>query len=195
MTILEHRKWMMNRLFPSKVAYTNEFIKGMEEFIKFACSQPKYLSEKVISCPCKICKNMKHFTPDEVNVYIFKKEFTPGYWYWTSHGEEDPSINLNEHVHSSASSSHQGCSFDMSSNSQSNILAENSEHINRYQGMVYDAADIKLDHHVEPTVEESPNMGADKFYKILNSTQRTLMARISGVCHIDLFFSLSQRKR
>ncbi|KAF3631109.1 hypothetical protein FXO37_28161 [Capsicum annuum] len=87
-------------------------------------------------------------------------------------------INLNEHVHSSASSSHQGCSFDMSSNSQSNILAENSEHVNRYQGMVYDAADIELDHHVEPTVEESPNMGADKFYKILNSTQRTLMARM-----------------
>ncbi|PHU02852.1 putative voltage-gated potassium channel subunit beta [Capsicum chinense] len=140
MNILEHKKWMTNRLFPSKVAYTDEFIKGMEEFIKFAYSQPKYLSGKVIRCPCKICKNMKHFMPDEVNVYIFKKGFTTGYWYWTSYGEEAPSINLNEHVHSSASSSHQGCSFDMTSSCQSNIIAKNSEHVNRYQGMIYDAA-------------------------------------------------------
>ncbi|KAF3672212.1 putative protein-like [Capsicum annuum] len=129
MTIPEHQKRMINRLLPGKVAYTDEFIKGMEEFIKFACSQPKYLSEKVIRCPCKICKNMKHFTPDEVNVHIFKKGFAPGYWYWTSHGEEAPSINLNEHVHSSASTSHRGCSFDMSSSSQTNILAEVTEHV------------------------------------------------------------------
>ncbi|PHT37855.1 hypothetical protein CQW23_21428 [Capsicum baccatum] len=132
MTIPEHRKWMINRLLPGKVAYTDEFIKGMEEFIKFACSQPKYLYEKIIRCPCKICKNIKHFTPDEVNVHIFKKGFIPGYWYWTSHGEEAPSINLNEHVHSSDSISHQGCIFDMSSSSQSNILAEDSEHVNRF---------------------------------------------------------------
>ncbi|PHU06366.1 hypothetical protein BC332_22855 [Capsicum chinense] len=132
MTIPEHRKWIINRLLPGKVAYTDEFIKGMEEFIKFACSQPKYLYEKILRCPCKICKNIKHFTPGEVNVHIFKKGFIPGYWYWTSHGEEAPSINLNEHVHSSASISHQGCIFDMSSSSQSNILAEDSEHVNRF---------------------------------------------------------------
>lgn len=129
MTIPEHQKRMINRLLPGKVAYTDEFIEGMEEFIKFACSQPKYLSEKVIRCPCKICKNMKHFTLDEVNVHIFKKGFAPGYWDWTSHGEEAPSINLNEHVHSSASTSHRGYSFDMSSSSQTNILAEDTEHV------------------------------------------------------------------
>ncbi|PHT97344.1 hypothetical protein BC332_33731 [Capsicum chinense] len=142
MTILEHLKWMINRLFSGKVAYPDEFIKGMEEFIKFSCSQPKYLSEKVIRCPCKICKNMRYFTPNEVNVHIFKKGFTPGYWYWTSHGEEAPSINLNERAHSSASTSHQGCSFDMSSSNQSNILVEDSEHVNRYQGMVYGATEL-----------------------------------------------------
>ncbi|PHU25194.1 hypothetical protein BC332_03526 [Capsicum chinense] len=165
---------MINRLLPGKVAYTDEFIKGMEEFIKFSYSQPKYLSEKVIRCSCKICKNIKHFTPDEVNVHIFKKGFTPGYWYWASHGEESPSINMNEHVHSSASTSHQGCIFDMSSRSQSNILAEDSEHVNRYQGMVYDADDIELYHHVEATAEESPNMGVTKFYEMLNSAQEPL---------------------
>ncbi|KAF3684634.1 putative protein-like [Capsicum annuum] len=119
----------------------------MEDFIKFACSQLKYLSEKVIRCPCKICKNIKHFTPDEVNVHIFKKGFTPVYWYWMSHGEETLSINLHEHIHSSASTSHQGYNFHISSNSQTNILAEDFEHVNRYQGMGYDSDGIEIDHH------------------------------------------------
>lgn len=73
------------------------------------------------------------------------------------HGEEDPSINLNEHVHSGASNSHQGCNFGIPSSRQSNILQKESAHVNRYQGMVYDAAGIEFDHHIEPNVEESPN--------------------------------------
>ncbi|PHT86749.1 hypothetical protein T459_08855 [Capsicum annuum] len=124
----------------------------MEDFIKFACSQLKYLSEKVIRCPCKICKNIKHFMPDEVNVHIFKKGFTPGYWYWMSHGEETLSINLHEHIHSSASTSHQGYNFHISSNSQTNILAEDFEHVNRYQGMGYDSDGIEIDHHDDKEV-------------------------------------------
>jgi len=72
---------MVNRLIPDRAGYTDEFISGMDEFIKFACSQQKYLSEKVIRCPCKRCKNMKHLTPDEVNEHVFQKGFTPIYWY------------------------------------------------------------------------------------------------------------------
>ncbi|PHT54682.1 hypothetical protein CQW23_03168 [Capsicum baccatum] len=94
-----------------------------------------------------------------------------------SHEEESPSITLNEQVHSSDSSSRQEYSFDMPSNSQSNILAKVSEHINRYQGMVYDTDGIDLDHHVELVVEESPNMGATKFYEMLNSAQEPLWLR------------------
>lgn len=45
----------------------------MDQFIKFACCQKNYLSEKVIRCPCKRCKNMKHLTPDEVIVHVFDK--------------------------------------------------------------------------------------------------------------------------
>jgi len=33
-------------------------------------------------------------------VHIRQKEFTPGYWYWTSHGEEVPQINLDVDMHS-----------------------------------------------------------------------------------------------
>ncbi|XP_059294442.1 uncharacterized protein LOC132047411 [Lycium ferocissimum] len=164
---------MENRLLPGRVAYTDEFISGVDEFIRFACSQQKYLSEKVIRCPCKLCKNKKHLIPDEVSVHLFQKGFTPRYWYWTSHREKAPSINLNEHVYS-ASSSHQGYSFDMPSSSQSNILGDDYEHVNRYQGMIYNAAGVEFRHQVEPNVEESPNMDATRFYKLLNSAQETL---------------------
>lgn len=128
------------------------------------------MSEKVIRCLCKRCKNMKHLTPDEVNVHVFQKEFTPRYWYWTSHGEEAPSINLNEHICFGDSSSHQECDFDMPSSSQCNILEKNCEHV----GMIDVAAAVEFSHQVEPNVEESPNIGASRFYKMLNSAQNPL---------------------
>ncbi|RDX87334.1 hypothetical protein CR513_31204, partial [Mucuna pruriens] len=95
-----HRTWMYNRLLPSRKGYTTEFLKGVKEFIDFASQQPKYLSEGVIRCPCKLCKNEKHLTLDEVNVHILKKGFMVRYWYWTSHGEKVPSINDDVEVHS-----------------------------------------------------------------------------------------------
>ncbi|PHT52883.1 hypothetical protein CQW23_07345 [Capsicum baccatum] len=64
-----------------------------------------------------------------------------------SHGEETLSINMNEHIRSSASTSHQGYNFHISVTSQTNILAEDFEHVNRYQGMGYDSDGIEIDHH------------------------------------------------
>lgn len=58
-----HRTWMYNRLLPGQKGYTTEFLKGVKDFIDFACQQPKYLNEGVIRCPCKLCKNAKHLTP------------------------------------------------------------------------------------------------------------------------------------
>ena len=95
-----HRTWMYNRLLPGQKGYTTEFLKGVKDFIDFACQQPKYLNEGVIRCPCKLCKNAKHLTPEEVNVHIIKKGFTPRYWFWTSHGEKLPHINNDVEVHS-----------------------------------------------------------------------------------------------
>ncbi|TKY65798.1 golgin subfamily A member 5 [Spatholobus suberectus] len=99
MELPTHRTWMYNRLLPGRKGYTTEFLKGIEEFIDFACRQPKYLSEGVIRCPCKLCKNERYLTPDEVNAHIIKKGFTPKYWYWTSHGEKVPHINDDVEVH------------------------------------------------------------------------------------------------
>lgn len=115
---------MENRLLPGRAGYITEFISGIKKFIEFGCLQQKYLSEGVIRCPCKRCKNMKHLTPDEVNAHVYRSGFTPRYWYWTSHGEEAPPINLNEYNNPCAYSSHQGCKFDMASSSQSSILGD-----------------------------------------------------------------------
>nr|KYP50097.1 hypothetical protein KK1_028172 [Cajanus cajan] len=66
----------------------------------FACQQPNYSSEGKIRCPCKQCKNESFLTPDEVNVHILKKGFTPRYWCWTSHGERISHTNIDVDMHS-----------------------------------------------------------------------------------------------
>ncbi|KAG5585376.1 hypothetical protein H5410_045810 [Solanum commersonii] len=43
--------------------------------------------------------------------------------------------------------------------------------------MIDDAAGVEFSHQVEPNVEESPNMGASRFFKMLNSAQNPLWHR------------------
>lgn len=82
-------------------------------------------------------------TTDLANVHIFIKIFTPRYWYRKS-GKETLFINLNDHVNLGATSSCQGCCFDMPSSSQSKILREDYEQMNRYQGIIYNFAGVKF---------------------------------------------------
>ena len=86
MDICYHRSWMYNRLLSSRKGYTKFFLKGVEEFISFACQQLYFLSYKKIRCPCSKYKNQKYLSLDEVKVDLYKKEFVPNYWYWTSRG-------------------------------------------------------------------------------------------------------------
>lgn len=144
-----HRTWMYNRLLPGRKGYTVEFLQGVEEFIDFACQQPNYLNEGVIKCPCKLCKNARRRTPNEVNVHIRQKGFTPGYWYWTSHGEEVPQTNLD---------------VDMNLDSMSG---------SGQQDMGFEDADMD-DQHFVPNAEVPPNVEATEYYDILDSTQQPL---------------------
>ena len=113
MDIPPHRRWMYNRLHPKRNGYTNEFIIGMEEFMKFVCEQPIYLSEGLIRCPCIRCKNEKYHTPDLVNVHLYRKGFIPHYWYWTAHGEVAPPINPSIDIHLVGSNSAGHVDIDM----------------------------------------------------------------------------------
>ena len=93
MEVPAHRRWMYNRLHPGRRGHTTEFLKGVEEFMKFACEQKKYLDEGLLRCPCKLCKNENHLSRDLANTHIHQHGFTPEYWNWTCHGEAIFDIN------------------------------------------------------------------------------------------------------
>ncbi|KAK2406684.1 hypothetical protein QL285_042387 [Trifolium repens] len=151
MEMPEHRTWMYNRRNVGRRGYTVEFLQGLEEFLDFACQQPQYLNEGVISCPCKQCKNERHLTLKEVNVHIRQKGFTPGYWYWTSHGEEVPQTNLDVDMHS------------------------DERTFSSQQDTGFDDGDLNDQNFVQN--EEVPtNMESTEFYDMWNSTQQPLQS-------------------
>ena len=71
MEILEHHRWIVNRLFPNKGGLTLEFVVGVNEFDKFARNLPTYLREKVYRCPCAKCENTKFLQPKDVKVHLY----------------------------------------------------------------------------------------------------------------------------
>ena len=91
MDIRQYHSWMYNRLMPGRRDYTNEFLDGVEEFVSFACQQA-HLANGKIRCPCSKCRNMNYILPEEVKVHLYRKGFVPDYWYWTCHGENNPTL-------------------------------------------------------------------------------------------------------
>ena len=81
MDINHHRSWMYNRLLLGQKGYTDISLKGMKEFIFFACQQPYFESHGKIRYPYSKCKNQKYLSLDEVKVDLYKKRFAPNYWY------------------------------------------------------------------------------------------------------------------
>ncbi|KAK2406686.1 hypothetical protein QL285_042388 [Trifolium repens] len=156
-----HRTWMYYKLIAGRRGYTVEFFQGVKEFLDFACQQPQYLNEGVIKCPCRLCKNERDLTPNEVNVHIRQEGFTPGYWYWTSHGEEVPQINLDVDMHSDS----MPCG-------------------NNQQEMEFDDADLNDQNSVQ-NEEVSPNVEATEFYDTLNSTQQPLRSAYKNTSNMS----------
>ncbi|KAI5422215.1 hypothetical protein KIW84_045612 [Lathyrus oleraceus] len=146
----EHRAWMYNRRTVGRKGFTPEFLQGLKEFLNFACQQPQCLNEGVISCPCKLCKNERCLTPKGVNAHVRQKGFTPGYWYWTSHGEEVPQMNFDVDMDSNA--------FPYSSQ----------------EDIGFDDADLNDQNFVQ-NEGVPPNVEATEMYDMLNSTNQPLL--------------------
>ena len=155
MDIPEHRKWMYRRLNAGKKGYTDEFLFGVEQFITFACHQEMFIREGVIRCPCLKCKNRKYLNPDEVRIHLYSKGFQPGYWCWSSHGEEMSRQYGEDNI--------ARCTNE-----------ENHGEINQFQNMIFDAAGPSFENYNNYNMEEPPNMDAQKFYDMLNAAQRPL---------------------
>ena len=92
MAVPENRKWMDNRLDCNK-QLTEEYIRGIHDFIKHACEQDQYhAGYGKIRCPCKKCKCLKFEETDTVKVHLCMKGFMSNYYHWTNHGEPIPQI-------------------------------------------------------------------------------------------------------
>jgi len=96
-------------------------------------------------------KKLKFFYFEEVKVHHYKKGFIPKYWCWTLHGESDPNICVD---------------------TSPKIFSPQERHLNRFKNMVYYVAGLEyeMDHDQDidgfPSMDESPNIEAQKFYEL-----------------------------
>ena len=167
MEIPAHRIWMTNRLILGRRGCTHEFIRGVEEFDTFARLQPVYLREGKYRCPCSKCKNKKYLISTEVKVHLYKRGFMYGYWYWTSHGEVEPNVEVNMH--------HGSSSMD--------VEHDDYNGVDRLQTMVDDIMGVHQENEYEP-----PNPSAQRFYDKLNAAQRPLWPGCNN--HTELSLAL-----
>ena len=65
---------MYDRFMYDRRGYKDAFLKGVDEFVSYACEE-KNLSNGKIRCPCSKCKNLKFFHFEEVKVQLYKKGF------------------------------------------------------------------------------------------------------------------------
>ena len=154
----QFRSWMYNRLMPGRKGYTNEFLNGVEEFVAFACQQA-HLAKGKIRCPCSKCRNMNYIMPEDVRVHLYRKGFVADYWYWTCHGETNPTLRR---------------VFSNQASSSSMTESINNEHLDRVQAMVYEAVGPEFGIYNNEEVEELPNPDAKDFYDLLNAAQKPL---------------------
>ncbi|XP_019264014.1 PREDICTED: uncharacterized protein LOC109241704 [Nicotiana attenuata] len=91
----EHRRWMYNRNYPNRRGLREEFVQGVDGFIDYTMSLSPFRHEGTIRCPCVNCKCMKFLKPENVKLHLYKKGFKDKYYFWTAHGEIEPSMDEN----------------------------------------------------------------------------------------------------
>ena len=94
---------------------------------------------------------MNYIMPNEVRIHLYKKGFVADYYYWTCHGENDPTLHR---------------VFSNQANGSTMAESRNNEHLNRFQAMVYDVVGPDFGIHYNQEVEEPPNLYAKNFYEL-----------------------------
>lgn len=163
MEIPEHRKWMDNRMRPDNSRVTDEFLAGVCEFVEFACAQDDFKKVGKLRCPCKICKCRKPQSVDDVMKHLCMKGFKEDYYYWSSHGEQRPSV------------------MPVVSNNSYYGSIGIREDFNNFEQMVMDAAGPSLGYYLEQEefacleqIREDPDPQAESFFKMLKAAQAPL---------------------
>ncbi|GAU38349.1 hypothetical protein TSUD_209280 [Trifolium subterraneum] len=83
------RSWMYDRHDHGKRSgQVKEFFKlGVELFITTVKQNPIVIREGGIRCPCAVCQCTCMKSEDDIRKHLYRKEFQPNYWVWSSHGE------------------------------------------------------------------------------------------------------------
>ena len=64
-----------------------DYCNGVQGFINFATSIPKFFTDGSIKCQCRKCKNKKFLYQDVVTMHLLTKGFMEDYLYWYAHRE------------------------------------------------------------------------------------------------------------
>ena len=170
------RSWLDQPLMdPNTNLLTEEYARGIQEFMGVVQSQPEARTSKYLLCPCSTCKNNIRVKKMEVWSHLYLKGFTRGYKIWYLHGER----------------------FEYGSSSEpqtADRLDEPTTDVDFGLGivqMVYDAYGENLpsgeeegDRQEQPNVEnfpceeegerEQPNLEARRFFEMLDAAKQPL---------------------
>ncbi|KAH6783195.1 hypothetical protein C2S52_008154 [Perilla frutescens var. hirtella] len=148
-----NRDWMYRRYIDgvSGRDINEEFLRGLNSFIKFACSQPRFMSGDQIRCPCrKLCKNKAFKDVKTVRAHLLRHGFKFNYEVWTCHGERSAFV-------------------------ENDVLdIGGSSVLNQYHNMVMDAAGPSLNINDMDDIEEAPNPEAQRFFDMLQVADNEL---------------------
>ncbi|XP_021752049.1 uncharacterized protein LOC110717610 [Chenopodium quinoa] len=140
----KERSWMYERKVGNSI--NPEFLKGVDEFLKYVEDHPESSNPNEVRCPCFKCKNKRLWDPDTVKLHLYRSGFLPNYYEWMCHGEGFPGTRRRE------SNEYREMVLDAFGQSQD-------------QG-----------HSEEPPVslEEEPNAQAKPFFDLLRASEQPL---------------------
>ena len=127
----------------------NQFVAGVEQFVEFCKSMPRFNSQE-LRCPCRKCKNRNLILVDEVRYHLVCRGFVNNYYQWVSHGETDEMFDalLDE------SRQNEGCT----STDQTPVPG----YENYMEQMVYDGFSVRSN--IDPGQNEEANTNREQYY-------------------------------
>jgi len=158
MNVHKNRSWMYTRLLLGRKGYIEAFLNGIVEFVSFALEKAN-LSNGKIRCLCSKCKNLNFLDYEDVKVHLYRRGFVPPYWYWTCHGEIDPTLC---HVYNTYPK-FSACAHE--------------DHNQDFDNMIHEAVGVEFSSNYDQQNEECPNTEAKYFYDLLHASQKPLWPR------------------
>ena len=121
----------------------------------------KFINNGCDRCPYAKCQNRTYREPDDVKLHLYQNNFVKEYWYWTSHGETEPTEYGNV-----GNSNAQNFYEHMVPSDMGNT----EPFVDRVGAVVNDGTVT-----IEVNVNEQPNAEVQTFYNMLQAAQRPLL--------------------